>query len=180
MVRKLNESLRPQVEEKELVLILKTLNESDNKKLPPQFVTRAGRRKLGWKPGKDLWASSSKGRASAGMRASAIGKAGFPMGRGVWHEADLDYAGGRRGPKRNRLFQRWTEKDHGRSLHDLQGGTPMPVEAIHEYKLPGKSIRSLDRFYDEIASCSTSRITSVGTWMPCGTSLPRILKDRWN
>lgn len=99
-VRKLNGSLYPRIDETELVFILKTLNLTDNKKLPEKFITKSRARKLGWKPGEDLWAS---GR----LKGKSIGGDGFgnregrlPNGKRIWHEADLGYAGGRRGPKR--------------------------------------------------------------------------------
>jgi ribonuclease T1 len=99
-VRKLNGSFNPRVDEKELVLILKTLNETDNKKLPPQFVTKSRAKKLGWKPGKDLWASEKLKGKSIGGDAFGNREGRLPNGKRVWHEADLDYTGGRRGPKR--------------------------------------------------------------------------------
>ncbi len=98
--RMLNGSLHPRVDEKELVLILRTLNETDNKKLPPRFVTKNRARKLGWKPGKDLWASEKLKGKSIGGDAFSNREGRIPNGKRVWHEADLDYTGGRRGPKR--------------------------------------------------------------------------------
>jgi ribonuclease T1 len=99
-VRKLNGSFNPRVGEKELVLILRALNETNNKKLPPQFVTKSRAKKLGWKPGKDLWASDKLKGKSIGGDAFGNREGRLPNGKRVWHEADLDYAGGRRGPKR--------------------------------------------------------------------------------
>jgi ribonuclease T1 len=99
-VRKLNGSLHPRVDEKELVLILKALNETDNKKLPPKFITKNRARKLGWKPGEDLWASEKLRGKSIGGDAFGNREGRLPNGKRVWHEADLDYMGGRRGPKR--------------------------------------------------------------------------------
>jgi ribonuclease T1 len=114
-VKMLNGSLHSRIDEKELVLILKTLNETENKKLPPQFVTKSRARKLGWKPGKDLWVSEKlKGRRIGG---DAFGnrEGRLPNGKRVWHEADLDYTGGRRGPKRivySNDGLRWITVDH--------------------------------------------------------------------
>ena len=99
-VRKLNGSIQPRVDGKELVLILKTLNETDNKKLLPKFITKNRARKLGWKPGKDLWAFEKLRGKSIGGDAFGNREGRLPDGKRIWHEADLDYAGGRRGPKR--------------------------------------------------------------------------------
>jgi ribonuclease T1 len=99
-VRKLNESFNLRVDEKELVLILRKLNESDNKKLPSQFVTKSQARKLGWTPGKDLWAAEKLKGKSIGGDAFGNREGRLPNGKRVWHEADLDYTGGRRSPKR--------------------------------------------------------------------------------
>jgi ribonuclease T1 len=99
-VRKLSGSLNPRVDEKELILILRTLNETDNKKLPPKFVTKSRARKLGWKPGKELWAHENLKGKSIGGDPFGNREGRLPNGKRVWHEADLDYTGGRRGPKR--------------------------------------------------------------------------------
>jgi ribonuclease T1 len=99
-VRKLNGSLHPRIDEKELVLILKTLNETDNRKLPPKFITKNRARKLGWKPGKELWSSKDLRGKSIGGDAFGNREGRLPNGKRVWREADLDYTGGRRGPKR--------------------------------------------------------------------------------
>lgn len=99
-IRNLNGSFQPRVDEKELVLILKALNESDNRKLPPKFVTKSQAMKLGWKPGKDLWVSEKLRGKSIGGDIFGNREGRLPKGRRVWREADLDYAGGRRGPKR--------------------------------------------------------------------------------
>jgi ribonuclease T1 len=99
-VRKLTGSFNAGIDEKELILILRTLNESDNKKLPPQFVTKSRAKKLGWKPGKDLWASEKLKGKSIGGDVFGNREGRLPNGKRVWHEADLDYTGGRRGPKR--------------------------------------------------------------------------------
>ena len=99
-VKKLNAALDPRIDEQELVLILRALNESDNKKLPPQFVTKSQARKLGWKPGKDLWAAEKLKRKSIGGDVFGNREGRLPDGKRIWHEADLDYKGGRRGAKR--------------------------------------------------------------------------------
>ncbi len=99
-VRKLNAALDPRIDEQEVVLILRALNETNNKKLPPKFVTKSQARKLGWKPGKDLWASEKLKGKSIGGDAFGNREGRLPNGKRIWHEADLDYAGGRRGAKR--------------------------------------------------------------------------------
>jgi ribonuclease T1 len=99
-VRKLNGSIQPRIDERELLLILKALNETDNKKLPPKFIAKNRARKLGWKPGGDLWAFEKLRGKSIGGDTFGNREGRLPSGKRIWHEADLDYAGGRRGPKR--------------------------------------------------------------------------------
>lgn len=100
VVHALNQRLSPRIDEDELVSVLRSLNGSSGRKLPPKFVTKRQARSMGWHPGKDLW-------ASPGLRGKSIGGDRFHNregkltdgGRG-WHEADLVYNGGRRGGKR--------------------------------------------------------------------------------
>jgi hypothetical protein len=99
-VRKLNGSIHPRIDERELVLILKALNETGNKKLPPKFITKNQARKLGWNPGRDLWTFEKLRGKSIGGDSFGNREGRLPNGKRIWHEADLDYAGGRRGPKR--------------------------------------------------------------------------------
>jgi ribonuclease T1 len=82
VVRELNQVLHPRVDEKELFVILKVLNETDNRKLPPKFVTKNQARNLGWRPGTNLWGYDRL------------------KGKSICGEADLDYRGGHRGTKR--------------------------------------------------------------------------------
>jgi ribonuclease T1 len=100
VVRELNQVLHPQVDEKELFVILKVLNETDNRKLPPKFVTKNQARNLGWRPGTNLWGYDRlKGKSIGGdIFRNREGK--LPGGKRVWREADLDYRGGHRGTKR--------------------------------------------------------------------------------
>lgn len=100
VVRELNRNLSTPVDERELVAILRTLNWDNNRRLPFKFVTRRQALRLGWKPGRDLWAVE-------GLRGRSIGGDIFldreqrlPDGGKTWREADLDYKGGRRGAKR--------------------------------------------------------------------------------
>jgi len=96
----LNQSLQPKVDERELFVILKVLNETGNQKLPPKFVTKDQARKLGWRPGSNLWGYDRlKGKSIGGdIFGNREGK--LPNGNRMWREADLDYKGGRRGGKR--------------------------------------------------------------------------------
>ena len=100
VVKNLNQRLHPKIDEKELFVILKVLNETDHKKLPPKYVTKKQARKLGWNPGSNLWGYDR-------LKGKSIGGDGFgnreqklPNGKRVWREADLDYKGGKRGSKR--------------------------------------------------------------------------------
>ena len=99
-VERLNQTLHPKIDEKELFVILKVLNETDGKKLPPKFVTKDQARKLGWSPGSNLWGYDRlKGKSIGGdVFGNREGK--LPNGEKKWREADLDYKGGKRGSKR--------------------------------------------------------------------------------
>jgi len=99
-VKKLNQSLDPRIDAEELVVILRTLNETGNQKLPAKFVTKNQAKKMGWKPGRDLWESKNLVGKSIGGDIFSDREGQLPRGKRVWREADLDYRGGRRGPKR--------------------------------------------------------------------------------
>ncbi|PKN18100.1 MAG: ribonuclease [Deltaproteobacteria bacterium HGW-Deltaproteobacteria-6] len=97
-VRDVNVRLSSAIDEPELIEILRSLNSTNNKKLPMKFVSKRAARSQGWKPGKDLWSVRS-------LRGSSIGGDRFRNLEGrlpdhKWREADLDYKGGHRGGKR--------------------------------------------------------------------------------
>ena len=96
----LNRSLHPQIDEGELVDVLKSLNRSENRRLPPKFVTKRQARKMGWGPGRDLWESKKLEGKSIGGDLFSNREGRLPDGNRIWREADLDYRGGCRGPKR--------------------------------------------------------------------------------
>jgi len=100
VVKELNQSLRPGIDERELFVILTVLNETDNRRLPPKFFTKDEARNLGWKPGSNLWGYDRlKGKSIGGdIFGNREGK--LPNGKRTWREADLDYKGGKRGAKR--------------------------------------------------------------------------------
>ena len=100
VVIELNRFLEPQIDEPELVAILRTLNQTGNQKLPPKFVTKNQARKMGWKPGRDLWGYRKLDGKSIGGDIFSNREGRLPDGKIVWREADLDYRGGPRGPKR--------------------------------------------------------------------------------
>lgn len=100
VVSELNQKLTPKIDEQELVAVLQKLNESGNMQLPPKFVTKNQAKKMGWKPGKDLWASSKLKGKSIGGDTFTNREGQLPDGNRKWHEADLDYKGGHRGAKR--------------------------------------------------------------------------------
>ena len=98
IVHAVNVRLSPKIDEQQLIEILRSLNSTNNKKLPPRFVTKQEARAQGWKPGKNLWSVST-------LRGSSIGGDRFKNLEGrlpdkKWREADLDYKGGHRGGKR--------------------------------------------------------------------------------
>jgi len=93
-----NKRLTARIDQRELTDVLRTLNRTDNRRLPPKFVTKREARERGWKPGRDLW-------SVPGLRGASIGGDHFRnredrLPAGKWREADLDYKGGRRGGKR--------------------------------------------------------------------------------
>ncbi len=100
VVRELNQSLRLKIDEEELVSIVRALNKTHNKRLPAKFITKKQARKQGWKPGRDLWNSEELVGKSLGGDIFSNREGKLPDGGRVWKEADLDYKGGHRGPKR--------------------------------------------------------------------------------
>jgi ribonuclease T1 len=98
VVKQLNRKLIPGVDEKELVSVLRSLNRE--RKLPAQFVRKGEARRLGWKPGKDLWSVPElRGKSIGGDNFGNREKSLPDHGR-RWREADLGYRGGHRGSKR--------------------------------------------------------------------------------
>jgi ribonuclease T1 len=90
-------------------------------RLPERYVTKEQAEALGWSPGKDLWRvapGKSIGGDRFGNRERLLPSA---AGRRFW-EADLDYQGGARGPKRlvwSSDGQRWVTVDHYRSFREV-------------------------------------------------------------
>ena len=99
-VQVLNQSLRPKIDAPELVTVLQQLNTSHNTTLPAKFVTKKQAQKMGWRPGKNLWAVKKLKGKSIGGDLFTNKEGQLPNGGRIWHEADLDYKGGHRGPKR--------------------------------------------------------------------------------
>jgi len=97
VVSELNRSLSPKIDEKELVSVLRTLNETRHKRLPEKFITKNQAKKMGWRPGKNLWESEDLVGKSLGGDIFSNREGRLPDGRRVWREVDLDYKGGRRG-----------------------------------------------------------------------------------
>lgn len=98
VVRHLHAGLSASIDERELVEILRTLNDTGNKKLPGKFMSKKEARSYGWKPGKDLWSAKILRGASIGGDRFGNYERRLPVKQ--WREADLDYKGGRRGSKR--------------------------------------------------------------------------------
>ncbi len=99
-VKELNQSLHPKIDEQELIAIIRTLNDTNHKKLPPKFVTKSQAKKKGWKPGRNLWNYRNLGGKSIGGDIFSNREGKLPNKKRIWREADLDYKGGHRGPKR--------------------------------------------------------------------------------
>jgi ribonuclease T1 len=98
VVHAVNVQLSSKIDEQELIEILRSLNNTNDKRLPPKFVIKREARSQGWRPGKDLWSVTT-------LRGSSIGGDRFKNLEGRlpekrWREADLDYRGGPRGGKR--------------------------------------------------------------------------------
>jgi len=119
-VNAFNARLSPKIDQQELIEILRILDSTNNKKLPPKFVTKREAQSRGWKPGKDLWSVSA-------LRGSSIGGDRFNNLEGrlpdkKWREADLDYKGGHRGGKRlvfSQDGQRFVTVDHYKTFVEM-------------------------------------------------------------
>ena len=113
VIHAVNLRLSSAIDEQELVEIIRSLNSTNNRKLPRKFVNKHEARTKGWKPGKDLWSVSA-------LRGSSMGGDAFRNREGKlpdkkWREVDLDYKGGRRGSKRlvfSRDGDRFVTVDH--------------------------------------------------------------------
>ena len=120
VVQAINVGLSSKIDQQELIEILRSLDNSNNKRLPPKFVTKREAQSRGWKPGKDLWSVSA-------LRGSSIGGDRFNNLEGLlpdrkWREADLDYRGGRRGGKRivfSRDGKRFVTVDHYKTFVEV-------------------------------------------------------------
>ncbi len=108
------------IDEQELVQLLRSLNMTNNQRLPATFVNKREARSQGWKPGRDLWSVK-------GLRGSSIGGDYFMNREGrlpdnKWREADLDYKGGHRGGKRlifSRDGKRFVTVDHYQTFMEV-------------------------------------------------------------
>ena len=120
VVHDVNGRLSSKIDEQELVDVLRSLNETNNKKLTPKFVTKQKARSKGWKPGRDLWSVTE-------LRGSSIGGDRFNnfeqrLPANKWREADLDYKGGHRGSKRlifSRGGKRFVTADHYKTFVEV-------------------------------------------------------------
>jgi ribonuclease T1 len=99
-VLELSGKLPSKIDESELADILRSLNRTGNRQLPSKFVTKQEAKAAGWRPGQNLWALEElRGKSLGGDRFGNYERK-LPNGRRKWREADLDYQGGHRGPKR--------------------------------------------------------------------------------
>lgn len=120
VVHAVNMRLSFGIDEPELVEILRSLNSTNHKRLPPKLMTKQEARSQGWRPGTDLWSVSS-------LRGSSIGGDRLRNLEGrlpdkKWREADLDYKGGRRGGKRlvfSSSGDRFVTIDHYRTFVEV-------------------------------------------------------------
>ncbi len=108
------------IDQRELVEMLRSLDRTNNKRLPPKFVTKNTARSWGWNAGGNLWSVDR-------LRGSSLGGDHFRNREGrlpanKWREADLDYKGGRRGGKRlvfSRDGKRFVTVDHYRTFVEI-------------------------------------------------------------
>ena len=122
VVHVVNQSLMPKIDELELGTVLQRLNTSHNTTLPPKFVTKKQAQKMGWRPGKNLWAVKKLKGKSIGGDLFTNKEGQLPNGGRIWHEADLDYKGGHRGPKRlvySTDGLRWVTVDHYQTFTEV-------------------------------------------------------------
>ncbi len=122
VVKKLNRTLQPKIDEQELVEVLRTLNDSDNRRLPSRFVTKRQAKQAGWRPGQDLWSQLQLRGKSIGGDIFKNFEGKLTAGSWTWHEADLAYHGGHRGSKRliysnDGLWE--VTVDHYRTFHEV-------------------------------------------------------------
>jgi hypothetical protein len=120
VARQVSKKALSPIDETELAEILNTLNASDNRNLPPKFLTKKQAREAGWKPGKDLW-SIRKLRGKS-MGGDSFGNFEKKLPKGQWREADLNYKGGHRGPKRlvySRAGVRFVTVDHYKTFLEV-------------------------------------------------------------
>jgi hypothetical protein len=92
-------------------------------RLPDCYLAKRAAEERGWRPGRELW-RVAPGHAIGGDRFA--NREGRLPARNRYVEADLDYAGGRRGPARL-VFARetkgrwllWVTADHYRSFREV-------------------------------------------------------------
>jgi ribonuclease T1 len=90
-------------------------------RLPDRYLTKDQAARLGWSPGVDLW-KVAPGKSIGGDRfGNREGRLPSAPGRRFF-EADLDFAGGKRGAKRlvwSSDGQRWVTIDHYQSFREV-------------------------------------------------------------
>jgi ribonuclease T1 len=120
IVSAVSAQLPSKIDQNELIDMLRSLDHTNNKKLPSKFVTKHKAREWGWKPGENLWSIDR-------LRGSSIGGDRFRnrerrLRGDTWREADLDYKGGHRGGKRlvySQDGQRFVTVDHYRTFVEI-------------------------------------------------------------
>jgi ribonuclease T1 len=120
VVSAVSAQLPSRIDQQELVEMLRSLDQTDNRKLPPKFVTKHEARSRGWKAGEDLWSIGTLRGFSIGGDQFKNLEGRLPDNR--WREADLDYKGGHRGDKRlvfSRGGRRFVTVDHYRAFVEI-------------------------------------------------------------
>ena len=122
VVQQLNQQLSSKLDEHELVAILHALNASGNTSLPPKFIAKKQAKRLGWRPGSDLWGARQRQGKSIGGDFFGNYEGRLPKYIRNWREADLGYTGGRRGAKRlifSREGLRYVTVDHYSTFREV-------------------------------------------------------------
>jgi len=120
IVAAVNVQLPSKIDQRELTEILRSLNQTNNKELPPKFLSKREARLRGWHAGEDLWSLEALRGTSIGGDQFKNLEGRLPQNR--WREADLDYKGGHRGGKRL-IFsgdgRRFVTVDHYRTFTEI-------------------------------------------------------------
>ena len=78
VVSAINAQLPSPIDQQELIEMLRSLDRTNNKKLPSKFVTKHEARSRGWNPGEDLWSGTDSEVQALVATSSRIWRGDFP------------------------------------------------------------------------------------------------------